>query len=77
MKIKISIDSDIITAIAEDLQNNSQNGYLQPETVILLQNILRLVAKKAEQTVVEDEDILDAVQQAAILLNVPDIIAKQ
>lgn len=77
MKIKISIDSDIITAIAEDLQNNSQNGYLQPETVILLQNILRLVAKKAEQTVVEDEDILDAVQQAAILLNVSDIIAKQ
>jgi hypothetical protein len=77
MKIKISVDSDIITAIAEDLQNNSQNGYLQPETVILLQNILRLVAKKAEQTVVEDEDILDAVQQAAILLNVSDIIAKQ
>ena len=77
MKIKISIDSDIITAIAEDLQNNSQNGYLQPETVILLQNILRLLAKKAEQTVVEDEDILDAVQQAAILLNVSDIIAKQ
>lgn len=77
MKIKISVDSDIITAIAEDLQNNSKNGYLQPETVIFLQNVLRLVAKKAEQTVVEDEDILDAVQQAAILLNVSDIIAKQ
>jgi hypothetical protein len=77
MKIKISVDSEFVTAIAEDLQNNSKNGCLQPETVIFLQNVLRLVAKKAEQTVVEDEDILDAVQQAAILLNVSDIIAKQ
>lgn len=77
MKVKISVDSDVITAIAEDLQHNSHNGCLQSETVIFLQNVLRLVAKKAEQTVVEDEDILDAVQQAAILLNVSDIIAKQ